>query len=157
MTNENGIVTFSTQNIQVLGIKLPENPPSETIRLLDIAGGGGVVIPGTVAIDISQATVVKYSSIKNILSPKELQKSVDNKTIKASINLTIQSTIVSFSTTPELKNISQPIKIVLQNNQVSVDYYFGLVSFILWNLEPLPLYRLALLTLIGHVCSLSPK
>ena len=124
-SKQDEIVGFSTSNIQVLGINLREKSAPKPVSLLDTAGGG-VVIPGTVVNDIKQATVVKYSSIKDILSPKELRKSVDN-TISAGSNLTIQSTIVSFSTTPELKNVTQPIKIVLQNNQVCVYLYFNIV------------------------------
>ncbi|XP_046858696.1 uncharacterized protein LOC124452154 [Xenia sp. Carnegie-2017] len=63
-------------NIQIVGVNLPEN---QNVRLEDInltdSGGEGVKFRGIVADGIKQAIVVKYSSVKDILSPEELQKS----------------------------------------------------------------------------------
>ena len=119
-TAETGkVVTFTTSNIDVRGIRLPTVPPDkpDDINLID-NGGQGVIIPGIVTSEISLATVVKYSSIKSILSEDELKNSVDN-TIDSTDSLTIRSTIVSFTTEPQLnKSLSEPFKIVLQNNQV---------------------------------------
>lgn len=118
MIEENGkpgkVFAFSSDNIKILGVKLPEN---EDINL--VSEGEGVQLRGLVTHGIKQATVVKYSSIKDILSFEELQKSVDH-TIQANKNLTIQSTIISFTTTPKFLNVTRHIKIVLQNNQVCV-------------------------------------
>ena len=111
------MVSFKTTNIQVIGIKLPEKPKnrSKEIKLVD-TGGQGVRFRTSLANGLQQATVVKYSSIKDILSSEELKKSVD-KTIKSSGNLTIQSTILSFTTSPKLY-VTQAIQIILKNNQV---------------------------------------
>ena len=117
-TAETGkVVTFTTSNIDVRGIRLPTVPPDkpDDINLID-NGGQGVIIPGIVTSEISLATVVKYSSIKSILSEDELKNSVDD-TIDSTDSLTIRSTIVSFTTEPQL-NKPEPFKIVLQNNQV---------------------------------------
>ncbi|XP_046858708.1 adhesion G-protein coupled receptor D1-like [Xenia sp. Carnegie-2017] len=117
MIEENGkpgkVFAFSSDNIKILCVKLPEN---EDINL--VSEGEGVQFRGLVTHGIKQATVVKYSSIKDILSFEELQKSVDH-TIQANKNLTIQSTIISFTTTPKFLNVTRHIKIVLQNNQSS--------------------------------------
>ncbi|XP_046863918.1 neurogenic locus notch homolog protein 1-like isoform X8 [Xenia sp. Carnegie-2017] len=114
------VVSFKTTNIQVIGIKLPEKPKnrSKEIKLVD-TGGQGVRFHTSLANGLQQATVVKYSSIKDILSSEELKKSVD-KTIKSSGNLTIQSTILSFTTTPKLY-VTQAIQIILKNNQSGFD------------------------------------
>ena len=115
-------MSYSTPNIDVRGIRLPTVKPTEfepkDISLLD-TGGQGVIIPGVVTNEIELATVVQYSSIKDILSEEELKETVDN-TIGSTDSLTIRSTIVSFTTEPQLKNesSSKPFKIVLQNNQV---------------------------------------
>ncbi|CAB4008983.1 adhesion G- coupled receptor D1-like, partial [Paramuricea clavata] len=120
-TAETGeIVTYSTPNIDVRGIRLPTVKPTEPeledIRLLD-AVGEGVIIPAVVTNKLKQATVVKYSSIKDILSEEELKDSVDN-TIGSTESLTIRSTIVSFTSEPQFNvSASNPFKIVLQNNQ----------------------------------------
>lgn len=107
-------------NIQIVGVNLPENQNvlPEDINLTD-SGGEGVKFRGIVADGIKQAIVVKYLSVKDILSREELQKSVDN-TIQTSTSCNIQSKIISFSTTPKSLHVSQNIKIFLQNNQVCV-------------------------------------
>ena len=113
------VVSYTTKNIEVQGIRLPAiKPPNpQDLNLLD-SDGEGVVIPGVVTNDIELATVVRYNSIKDILSEEELQKSVDN-TIDSTESLTIRSTIVSFTTEPQLNgSMAKPFKIVLQNNQV---------------------------------------
>jgi hypothetical protein len=118
------VVSYSTPNIDVRGVRLPSvkhtevEPEDISCRLLDTRGQG-VIIPSVVTNDINLATVVQYSSIKDILSEEELKKTVDN-TIGSTDSLTIRSTIVSFTTEPQLKNesVSKPFKIVLQNNQV---------------------------------------
>ncbi len=85
--------------------------------MLDV-GGEGVVIPGTVVNELKQATVVKFSSIKDILSEEELKESLDN-TIKSTESLTIRSTIVSFTTEPRFdETVGTSFAIVLKNNQV---------------------------------------
>jgi hypothetical protein len=85
--------------------------------LLDIEGEG-VIIPGVVTNELKQATVVKYRSIKYILSEEELKESVDD-TIRSTESLTIRSTIVSFITKPGFnESVSKPFKIILQNDQV---------------------------------------
>ena len=77
-----------------------------------------MIIPAVVTNELTQATVVKYSSIKDILSEEELKNSVDN-TIGSTESLTIRSTIVSFISEPQFnESASNPFKIVLQNNQV---------------------------------------
>jgi hypothetical protein len=77
-----------------------------------------VIIPAVVTNELTQATVVKYRSIKDILSEEELKNSVDN-TIGSTESLTIRSTIVSFISEPQFnESASDPFKIVLQNNQV---------------------------------------
>ena len=109
-----------TSNIAVRGIRLPTVAPTdepEDLNLLDNAGEG-VVIPGMVTKEITQATVVKYSSVQSILSEEELKNSVDN-TIDSTDSLTIRSTIVSLRTKPQLnQSLAEPFMIVLQNNQV---------------------------------------
>jgi hypothetical protein len=114
------VVSYSTPNIDVRGIRLPTVKPTnpEDISLLD-TGGQGVIIPDDVTNEIDLATVVQYSSIKHILSEEELTESVDN-TIGSTESLTIRSTIVSFTIEPQLKkkSVSKPFKIVIQNNQV---------------------------------------
>jgi hypothetical protein len=113
------VVSYSTPNIGVSGIRLPTVKPDdpEDISLLD-AGGEGVVIPGDVTKQLNLAAVVRYSSVKEILSDEELKKSVDT-TIGSTESLTIRSTIVSFTTEPQLnESVSNPFKILLQNNQV---------------------------------------
>jgi hypothetical protein len=114
------VVSLSTPNIDVRGIRLPTVKPAnpQDISLLG-TGGQGVIIPDVVTNEIDLATVVQYSSIKDILSEEELKESVDN-TIGSTESLTIRSTIVSFTIEPQLKNksVSKPFKIVLQNNQV---------------------------------------
>jgi hypothetical protein len=126
------VVSYSTPNIDVRGIRLPTVKPTEfepkDISLLD-TGGQGVIIPGVVTNEIELATVVQYSSIKDILSEEELKETVDN-TIGSTDSLTIRSTIVSFTTEPQLKNesVSKPFKIVLQNNQVWVLVVCGMVT-----------------------------
>ena len=77
-----------------------------------------MIIPAVVTNELTQATVVKYRSIKDILSEEELKNSVDN-TIGSTESLTIRSTIVSFISEPQFnESASDPFKIVLQNNQV---------------------------------------
>lgn len=113
------VVTFTTSNINVRGIRLPTVTPDEPddIDLTD-QRGEGVIIPGVVTGEILLATVVKYSSIQSILSEDELKNSVDN-TIGSTDSLTIRSTIVSFTTEPQLnKSLPEPFMIVVQNNQV---------------------------------------
>ena len=113
------VLNFKTENIELLGIKLHKNKSAQPENVNLTSEDEGVEF---LWVDgIKQATVVKYSSIKDILSPEELQKSVDS-TIQASGNLTIQSTIISFATTPKLPNVTQRIKIVLKNNQVCVEF-----------------------------------
>ncbi|CAB4005879.1 adhesion G -coupled receptor L3-like, partial [Paramuricea clavata] len=114
------VVSYSTPNIAVRGIRLPTVKPTEfepkDISLLD-TGGQGVIVPDVVTNEIDLATVVQYSSIKDILSEIQLKETVDS-TIGSTESLTIRSTIVSFTTEPQLKNksVSEPFKIVLQNN-----------------------------------------
>ena len=101
------------------GIRLPAVKPTEPkdVRLLD-TDGEGVIIPGDATKQIDLAVAVQYSSVKDILSEEELQKSVDNS-IGSTESLTIRSTIVSFTTEPQLnESVSRPFKILLQNNQV---------------------------------------
>ena len=107
-----------TSNIAVRGIRLPTVAPTdEPVDLLDNAGEG-VVMPGMVRKEITQATVVKYSSVQSILSEEELKNSVDD-TIDSTDSLTIRSTIVSLRTKPQLnQSLAEPFMIVLQNNQV---------------------------------------
>ena len=114
------VVSYSTPNIAVRGIRLPTVKPTnpKNISLLD-TGGQGVIIPDVVTNEIDLAILVQYNSIKDILSEEELKETVDN-TIGSTESLTIRSTIVSFTIEPQLKNesSSKPFKIVLQNNQV---------------------------------------
>jgi hypothetical protein len=111
------VASYSTPNIAVHGTTAKPTNAGD-IRLLD-TGGQGVIIPDVVTNKLKQATVVQYSSIKDIFSEEELKESVDN-TIGSTESLTIRSTIVSFTIEPQLKNksVSKPFKIVLQNNQV---------------------------------------
>ncbi|CAB4008541.1 brain-specific angiogenesis inhibitor 1-like [Paramuricea clavata] len=114
------IVSYSTPNIEVLGILLRGILQAKDISLLD-TDGEGVIIPGLVTNELQQATVVKYSSIKDILSDEDLKKSVDN-TIGSTESLTIRSTIVSFITKPGFnESVSKPFKIILQNNQPEIN------------------------------------
>ncbi|CAB4010984.1 Brain-specific angiogenesis inhibitor 3, partial [Paramuricea clavata] len=117
------VVSYITPNIAVHGIRLPTAKPTKPgdIILLD-TGGQGVIIPDVVTNELKQATVVQYSSIKDIFSEEELKESVDN-TIGSTESLTIRSTIVSFTIEPSLKNkpVSKPFKIVLQNNQTGYE------------------------------------
>ncbi|CAB4005878.1 adhesion G -coupled receptor L3-like [Paramuricea clavata] len=117
------IVSFSTPNIAVRGIRLPTVKPTnpEDISLLD-TGRQGVIIPDVVTNEIDLAILVQYNSIKDILSGEELKETVDN-TIGSTDSLTIRSTIVSFTIEPQLKNdsASKPFKIVLQNNQTGYE------------------------------------
>jgi hypothetical protein len=115
------VVSYSTPNIAVRGIRLPTVKPTgfepKDISLLG-TGGQGVIIPSVVTNEIELVTVVQYSSIKDILSEEELKETVDS-TIGSTDSLTIRSTIVSFTIEPELdKSVPTPFKIVLQNNQV---------------------------------------
>ncbi|XP_028402439.1 uncharacterized protein LOC114525371 isoform X2 [Dendronephthya gigantea] len=112
------VVSYTTPNIDVRGIRLSAVKPDEPkdLYLMDTVGEG-VVIPGNVTTNITQATVVKYSSIKEILSEDELEKSVDDS-ITSSDSLTIRSTVMSFTTEPRLPELlDEPFKIILQNNQ----------------------------------------
>jgi hypothetical protein len=125
------VVTYGTPNIDVRGIRLPAVKPTdpEDISLLD-TDGEGVIIPGDATNLIDVAVAVRYSSVKDILSEEELKTSVDN-TIGSTESLTIQSTIVSFTTEPQLNGsaVSKPFKIILQNNEVCLAYvwYFFLL------------------------------
>ena len=113
------VVSYNTPNINVRGILLPTVKPVKPpdVVLVDTVGEG-VIIPGNVTNNITQATVVKYSSIKDILSDEELKESVDDS-ITSSESLTVRSTVMSFTTEPRLlKLVSNPFKIILQNNQV---------------------------------------
>ncbi|CAB3985460.1 fibrillin-2 isoform X2 [Paramuricea clavata] len=115
------VALYRTPNIDVIGIRLPTVKPTELqakgTSLLDTAGEG-VVIPDALTNELKEATVVKYSSIKDILSEEELKESVDN-TIESTESLTIRSTIVSLITKPGFnESVSKPFKIVLQNNQL---------------------------------------
>ncbi|CAB4038472.1 Hypothetical predicted protein, partial [Paramuricea clavata] len=113
------VALYRTPNIDVIGIRLPTVKPTELqakgTSLLDTAGEG-VVIPDALTNELKEATVVKYSSIKDILSEEELKESVDN-TIESTESLTIRSTIVSLITKPGFNESEKPFKIVLQNNQ----------------------------------------
>ena len=120
------VVSYSTPNIAVRGIRLPTVKPTgfepeDISRSLLDTGGQGVIIPNVVTNEIDLAILVQYNSIKDILSEEELKETVDS-TIGSTESLTIRSTIVSFTTEPQLKNdsASKPFKIVLQNNQVWV-------------------------------------
>ncbi|CAB4008473.1 brain-specific angiogenesis inhibitor 1-like [Paramuricea clavata] len=117
------VVSYSTPNIAVHGIRLPTAKPTNPgdVSLMD-TGGQGVIISDVVTNELKQATVVQYSSIKDIFSEEELKESVDN-TIGSTESLTIRSTIVSFTIEPPLKNksVSKPFKIVLQNNQTGYE------------------------------------
>lgn len=117
-TNETGkVVSYSTPNIDVIGIKLSKQQPDKPEEISLLNAGGGVIIPGGVTNDIQLVTVVKYSSIKDILSEEELKESVDS-TIKLTL-VVIKSTIVSLTTEPTLNvTVAEPLKIVVQNNQV---------------------------------------
>ena len=120
MTGE--VVSYNAPNIDVSGIRLPAVKPTEPedVRLLD-TDGEGVIIPADATKLIDLAVAVRYSSVKDILSEEELQKSVDD-TIGSTESLTIRSTIVSFTIEPELnESVSRPFKIVLQNNQVCLE------------------------------------
>jgi hypothetical protein len=123
------VVSYSTPNIAVRGIRLPTVKPTNpvNISLLD-TGGQGVIIPDVVTNEIDLAILVQYNSIKDILSEEELKETVDN-TIGSTESLTIRSTIVSFTIEPQLKNesVSKPFKIVLQNNQVWVLVVCGMI------------------------------
>jgi hypothetical protein len=123
------VVSYSTPNIAVRGIRLPTVKPTnpKNISLLD-TGGQGVIIPDVVTNEIDLAILVQYNSIKDILSEEELKETVDN-TIGSTESLTIRSTIVSFTIEPQLKNdsASKPFKIVLQNNQVWVLVVCGMI------------------------------
>lgn len=116
----NQVVLFTTSNIAVRGIRLSRVRPAkpQDVDLLDDLGEG-VLIPGAESNSIDLATVVKYSSIKDILSEDELEQSVDSS-ISSRGSLAIRSTIVSFSTEPQLEeeSISEPFKIVVKNNEV---------------------------------------
>ncbi|XP_028416355.1 adhesion G-protein coupled receptor D1-like [Dendronephthya gigantea] len=116
-TAETGkVVFYSTPNIDVIGIKLSKQQLATPKDISLLNTEGGVIIPGGVTNDIRQVTVVKYSSIKDILSNKELKESVDN-TIKLAL-VVIRSTIVSLTTEPPLNaTVAEPLKIVIQNNQ----------------------------------------
>ena len=115
-------VKFRTPNIDVVGVRLQHStqesgaPNLEDIDLT--LGGVGVGIPGKVTADLKQATVVSYSSLKDILSEVTVNDTADS--IKSSgSTLTIKSTVISFNTRPQLNsNVSEPFKIRLRNNQV---------------------------------------
>ncbi|XP_046857298.1 neurogenic locus notch homolog protein 1-like isoform X3 [Xenia sp. Carnegie-2017] len=65
------VLKFKTENIELLGIKLHKNKPAqpEDVNLMSEDEGVEFLwVDG-----IKQATVVKYTSIKDILSPEELQ------------------------------------------------------------------------------------
>ena len=115
-------VQFSTPNIDVVGLRLQHStqesgaPNLEDIDLT--LQGVGVGIPGIVTADLKQATVVSYSSLKDILSEVNVNDTADSVKSSGS-TLTIKSTVVSFNTRPQLNsNVSEPFKIRLRNNQV---------------------------------------
>ena len=115
-------IQFSTPNIDVVGVRLEHStqesgaPNLEDIDLT--LGGVGVEIPGKLTTDLKQATVVSYSSLKDILSEVALNDTADSVKSSGS-TLTIKSTVVSFNTRPQLNsNVSEPFKIRLRNNQV---------------------------------------
>ena len=115
-------VQFSTPNIDVVGVRLQHStqesgaPNLEDIDLT--LGGVGVGIPGIITADLEQATVVSYSSLKDILSEVNVNDTADSVKSSGS-TLTIKSTVVSFNTRPQLNsNVSEPFKIRLRNNQV---------------------------------------
>ena len=119
-SNETGkVVPFTTPNIEVLGIRLPTVKPIEPKDIVLIGQiGEGVVIPAVSTNELRQATVVKFSSIQTILSDEELRESL-NSSIKMTNSLTIRSSIISFTSIPELdRSMAKPYKIVLRNNQV---------------------------------------
>ena len=123
-------IQFSTPNIDVVGVRLQHStqesgaPNLEDIDLT--LGGVGVGIPGIITADLEQATVVSYSSLKDILSEVNVNDTADSVKSSGS-TLTIKSTVVSFNTRPQLNsNVTEPFKIRLRNKQVRprVEYIY---------------------------------
>ena len=115
-------VQFSTPNIVVVGVRLQhptQGSGAPNLEDIDLTlRGVGVVIPGKLTTDLKQATVVTYSSLKDILSEVNVNDTADSVNSSDS-TLTIKSTVVSFNTRPQLNsNVSEPFKIRLRNNQV---------------------------------------
>ena len=70
-------VEYKTPNIDVIGVRLePGNPEPRGVDLT--TDGVGVKIPAVVSGDLEQATVVTYSTLRDIISEDSLKTSVDD-------------------------------------------------------------------------------
>ena len=115
-------VRFSTPNIDIVGVRLQSSTPESGKPTPDVNltfDGVGVRIPGVVTISLKQATVVSYSSLKDVLSEVSSNDTTDSVK-SAGSTLAINSTVVSFNTHPKLNSsaVLEPFKIVLRNSQV---------------------------------------